>query len=102
MPPKKKQEETDVTKNTGVTPNYNEPEDADRYPVAVPGPIPAHTVFKGDPRIDGPYLDDVREAQEDARREADSAVADIQRRKAEEGQQALEDIKSANEVLAGE
>lgn len=29
-----------------------------------------HKVIKGDPRIDGPYLDDLRAAQEDARREA--------------------------------
>lgn len=30
----------------------------------------AHAVKKGDVRIDGPYLDDVRAAEEDAYREA--------------------------------
>lgn len=31
--------------------------------------LPAHHVVKGDPRINGPYLDDIRAEQEDARRE---------------------------------
>lgn len=29
----------------------------------------AHEVYKGDPRIDGPYLDDIRQAQEDGNRQ---------------------------------
>lgn len=33
------------------------------------GPV-AHAVKKGDPRVDGPYLDDIRAEQEDARRKA--------------------------------
>lgn len=49
------------------SPFYNQPEDADRYPVAVVIP-PAHEVQKGNPEIDGPYLDDIREAEADARR----------------------------------
>jgi hypothetical protein len=84
--------------NTGVTPNYNEPEDADRYPVAIPAPLAAHTVFKGNPQIDGPYLDDVQEAQADARRKADDAVAEIQRKKVEEQQAYLESLKATEEA----
>jgi hypothetical protein len=84
--------------NTGVTPNYNEPEDADRYPVAIPAPLAAHTVFKGNPQIDGPYLDDVIEAQVDARRRADDAVAEIQRKKVEEQQAYLESLKAQEET----
>lgn len=36
----------------------------------------AHEVIKGDPRTDGPYLDDIRAAQEDAYREARMAAMD--------------------------
>jgi hypothetical protein len=82
-----------------TTPFYNQPEDADRYPVAIPSPLPAHTVFKGNPQIDGPYLDDIREAQADARREANDRVSEIQREKAKEGKQALENLKKANDLL---
>lgn len=78
------------------TPDYNTEDDAARYPDVIPSPIPAHTVFKGNPEIDGPYLDDVREAQADARRKADDAVSEIQRKRAEEGQQLLENLREAN------
>jgi hypothetical protein len=90
-------EEEDTANPT--TPFYNQPEDADRYPVALPSPIPAHTVFKGNPQIDGPYLDDIREAQADARREANDRVSEIQREKAKEAQQALENLKKANDLV---
>lgn len=78
----------------GTTPFYNQPEDADRYPVAIPNPLPTHTVFKGDPRVDGPYLDDIREAQEEARRDAKDRVHQIQKQKQEEGQKLLESLKA--------
>jgi hypothetical protein len=81
-----------------TTPSYNEPEDADRYPVAIPNPLPAHTVFKGDPRVDGPYLDDYREAQDDARRRqghVHAATVAIQKQKQEAGKELREDLKKA-------
>lgn len=96
-PPEEATEEVDISVNAAVTPHYNEPEDADRYPVAIPGPIPAHTVFKGNPQIDGPYLDDIREAQADARRKANDAVSEIQKKKAEEGQKLLQEMANAGE-----
>lgn len=92
-------EEFDPNLNLGTTPHYNEPEDADRYPVAIPAPIPAHTVIKGDPQIDGPYLDDIREAEAEARRESNDRVSEIQRQKAKEGQEALDNLRKANELL---
>jgi hypothetical protein len=84
-----------------TTPNYNQPEDADRYPVAIPNPLPAHTVFKGDPRVDGPYLDDYREAQDDARRRqghVHAATVAIQKKKQEEGIELRENLKKAADL----
>lgn len=54
----------------------------------------AHEVVKGDPRIDGPYLDDHNAAYEDARRNA--------RLNSQQVQQADEDETPVGETPEGE
>ena len=58
----------------------------------------AHEVVKGDPRIDGPYLDDIRADEERARREARAKARAATAAKIQEVEKATKKSKKASET----
>lgn len=59
----------------------------------------AHAVTKGDPRIDGPYLDDIRAAQEEEyRRQRMAGVSQVRHEDEDEKKDVVTEARAASQI----